>query len=186
MRTAALALVAAVALAGAPGARAADAPPQIDENDIHVERSGDSFTIDFVAHAPVPIARAWAVLTDFESMPSFVPNLSSSQVLERNGNTFKVAQKGTAHFGIFSKDFESVREVQLFPMREIRTHGIGGNVEHIDSVMRLDADGGGTRLTYHTQAQAGFWLPPLIGTATVRSHTAEQFNALIQQMLKMP
>ena len=37
---------------------------------------------------------AWAVLTDFEHMGSIVPNLTSSQVMERRDTTLSVKQKG--------------------------------------------------------------------------------------------
>ncbi|MEP6965125.1 MAG: SRPBCC family protein [Polaromonas sp.] len=156
----------------------------VPDDDVHVQRSGGSFTVDTTLFTPVAPALAWAVLTDFDHMSSFVPNLNSSQILERSDSLLKVAQKGVARYGIFSANFESVREISLSPQREIRAHNIGGNVKSMDSVMQLQAEGSGTRLHYHAEVMPGFWFPPLIGPSLVRHETAEQFSAMLQEMLR--
>ena len=163
---------------------AADGQPLVSESDVRVVRSGGSFTVDVSVHVPVDTAQAWAVLTDFEHMAEFVPNLTSSQVTEHSDTVLKVEQKGLARYGIFSSHFESIREIHLVPMREIRAHGLGGNIQRMESLMQLEAEEAGTRLTYHAEVLPGFWLPPLIGPALVRRETAEQFSAMLQEMLR--
>ena len=165
-------------------AMSADGPPAVPDSDVSVQRSGASFTVDATMFTPVPPALAWEVLTDFDHMGSFVPNLSSSQVLERSDALLKVAQKGVARYGFFSANFESVREISLSPQREIRAHNVSGNVKRMDSVMQLQADGSGTRLHYHAEVMPGFWFPPLIGPSLVRHETAEQFSAMLREMLR--
>jgi carbon monoxide dehydrogenase subunit G len=179
--TAVLAL--AAMLCPAQAAIATDGPLLVPESDVHVERSGGNFTVDVTLHAPVEPARAWAVLTDFAHMADFVPNLTSSQITEHSDNVLKVTQKGVAHYGVFSTPFESIREIHLVPMHEIRAHGVGGNIQHMESLMQLEADSTGTRLTYHAEVLPGFWFPPLIGPALVRHETAEQFSAMLQEMV---
>lgn len=163
---------------------AADGPPLVADTDVRVERTGANFTVDLTMHAPVEPALAWTVLTDFEHMADFVPNLTSSQVTERSETLLKVAQKGVARYGIFSTHFESLREIHLTPLREIRAHGVGGNIQRMESLMQLEADGAGTRLTYHAEVLPGFWFPPLIGPALVRHETAEQFSAMLHEMVR--
>src|SRR5437868_3453940 len=80
-------------------ALSAEGQPLVPDADVKVQRSGGSFTVDTIMFTPVPPALAWAVLTDFEHMGGFVPNLTSSQVLERSDALLKVAQKGVARFG---------------------------------------------------------------------------------------
>lgn len=165
-------------------AMAADGPPVVADSDVRVERSGAHFMVDLTLYAPVAPALAWAVLTDFEHMGEFVPNLSSSQVIERSDSFLKVNQKGVARYGLFSSKFESIREIRLSPLREIRAHGVGGNIQRMESVMQLQAEGSGTRLTYHAEVLPGFWFPPLIGPALVRHETAGQFSALLREMTR--
>jgi len=179
-------LALAALLCPVPFALAADAPTAVADSDVHVERAHGSFTVNVTIHVPVDAAHAWAVLTDFEHMADFVPNLTSSQVTQRSDALVKVTQKGIAKYGFFSAPFESVREVYLTPLREIRAHGVGGNVQHMESVMQLEPDGTGTRLTYHAEVLPGFWFPPLIGPSLVQHETAGQFSAMLQEMLRRP
>lgn len=168
--------------AAAPYALATDAPQAVAEEDVQVQRTGQSFTIDLGFYAPVPPARAWAVLTDFEHMAGFLPSLTSSHVSKVSDTELRVSQTGVAKYGMFSTDFESIREVTLVPETEIRAHGVGGNLQHLESVMQLHPEGSGTRLVYHVEAQAGFWFPPLIGPSLVRHDTAAQFSAMVHEM----
>lgn len=165
-------------------AMAADLQSLVSERDVQVVRSGKSFTVDVTFYAPVTPAQAWAVLTDFEHMRDFLPNLTSSQVSELSETVLKVSQTGVARYGFFSANFESIREISLAPQREIRAHGVGGNVQHMESVMQLHAEGAGTRLIYHAEVLPGFWFPPLIGPAMVRHDTAQQFSAMLNEMIR--
>ena len=165
-------------------AQPVDQRPLVAERDVRVERSGNAFIVDLVMHTPVEPALAWAVLTDFEHMGSIVPNLTSSEVIKRRDGVLTVKQKGVVRYGLFSTAFESTREISLLPQREIRAHGVGGNVQRMESLMQLEAEGAGTRLKYHAEVQPGFWFPPVIGPALVRRDTAEQFSALLREMIR--
>lgn len=157
--------------------------PLVAPEAVQVERHGAAFSVDLVMHTPVAPARAFEVLTDFEHMARFVPNLTESRVLERRDGSLKVQQKGVARWGVFTLNFESVRELQLSPPREIRAHTVSGNVKAMDSLMQLAPEPGGTRLHYHAEVEPGSWFPPGIGPALVQHETAEQFSALLGEML---
>lgn len=158
----------------------------VEESDIRVERTSAGFTVDMLAHAPVPPARAWEVLTDFGHMARFVPNVRTSEVTDRSGSQIRVRQTGTARYGVFWTDIESVREIRLQPPHEIRSVGVGGNVKRMESLMRLEPEPGGTLLRYHAEVQPDFWLPPVLGPSFVRHETAEQFSAIIREMVRRP
>ncbi len=158
--------------------------PVVADADVLVERAGSSFSVEVAVHVPVPVAVAWAVLTDFDHMADFVPNLKSSQVVERGDSTLRISQKGTVRYGLFSSDFESMREIRLVPQREIHSHAVGGSAKRMDSVMRLQGEEGGTRLRYSLQVQPAVWFPPLIGPALVRHEIAEQFSAILREMVR--
>jgi carbon monoxide dehydrogenase subunit G len=178
-------LMALAALLGSThAALSAQEPVRVRDSDVRVERSGDNFTVDLSLYAPVPPELAWAVLTDFDRMSAFVPNLVSSVVIERGEGQLKVRQKGVSRFGIFSMNFESVQETRLNPQSEIRAHGVSGNFRRMDSVMQLKAEGSGTRLTYHADVQPDFWFPPFIGPAMARRDMAEQFTAMLREMIR--
>ncbi|MBK6869150.1 MAG: SRPBCC family protein [Burkholderiales bacterium] len=153
--------------------------------DVRVQRQGSAFSIDAVLHAPVPLATAWEVLTDFEQMPRYQTNLSRSEVLERSPQRLLVRQQGVARFGPFSSAFDSVREMQLAPPRSIRARQVSGKVlRQMTSLMTLEPEEGGTRLSYHADMEPETSLPPLIGPALVQHETAEQFAAIVREMVR--
>jgi len=164
-------------------------PPRnepVASQDVRVERHGNAFSIDTVMLAPVPPAVAWDVLTDFEHMPRYQSQLKSSEVLERSAQRLLVRQKGVARFGPFSSEFESVREMALTPQRSIRAKQVSGStLRQMASLMTLEPDSnGGTRLTYHAEMEPTLGLPPLVGPAAVQHETAQQFSALVREMVR--
>lgn len=177
------ALLASGCLLAGIGPNAAAAASLVAPEAVQVERHGGAFTIDVVMHTPVPPARAYEVLTDFDHMVRFVPNLTESRVLERHEGGLKIQQKGVARWGVFTLNFESVRELRLVPPREIRAHTVSGNVKSMDSLMQLTPEPGGTRLQFHAEVEPGSWFPPGIGPALVQHETAEQFSAMLGEML---
>ena len=165
-------------------AAAAAQAQQVPERDIQVERVGHGFTVDMDTFFPVSQPLVWAVLTDYEHMSEFVPNLTSSEVTDRTASGLTVTQKGVARYGPFSSAFESMREIRLTAPSEIRSRGIGGTLKRMESWTRLSHEGSGTRLTYHTEVVPGVWFPPIVGPSVVREQTARQFSAMLGEMLR--
>ncbi|MCX7893825.1 MAG: SRPBCC family protein [Burkholderiales bacterium] len=165
---------------------AALAAPAVAEPGMRVEiaRSGDAFMVDAHLVAPVPPREAWAVLTDFEHMSAFVPNLVESRVAGRSASRLTVAQKGVARFGVVSFPFESVREVDLVPHESVRSRTVGGTAGRVESFTRLAAAGAGTRIHYHLEVVPGFWFPGFVGEALLEQEVREQFEAIVQEMLR--
>lgn len=163
----------------------ADVPgPAVRSHEVVATRTDQGFTVDVAFVVPVPVSVAWAVITDFQHMAEFLPNLAVSQVLERSQQGLRVRQKGSTRFGPFHFDFEYIRDIQVFPESELRAHGVGGNFKRVDSITRLSTVVGGTRLEYHVEAQPDFWVPPVIGPLILRDQTADQFSALVDEMIR--
>lgn len=156
--------------------------PSVSEKDVRVSRRGDLWVVEGSFFVPVSPAIAWAVLTDFEHMGSFLSNLSFSQVLERQGNILQVEQRGTARFGLFAFNFQSLREITLTPGRQIHARGLSGNIKNFVSDLRLAEDGSGTRLTYLAEMEPDFWLPAWLAPSLLRHELAEQFSAMLAEM----
>lgn len=168
-----------LALAWLP-AYAADEP----EVAVTVARAGDTLTIDALMFVAVTPQEAWAVLADFEHFADFVPNMQVSRIVSKPGEPLRVEQKGKARYGLLSFSFESLREVELLPFETLKSRAIKGNMKKMETLTRLSAEGGGTRIVYHNEAVPDFWLPPLIGPAFIRHEVAEQFRAFIREMLR--
>ncbi|BCB27111.1 hypothetical protein SKTS_19970 [Sulfurimicrobium lacus] len=151
---------------------------------VHTERDGDTLHVTVDMRVAVKPRRAWEVMTDFDRMAGFIPNLSSSKVVARNGNLLKVAQKGAYTLGLWSFPFESMRDVELFPYSKVTSHATGGSMKSMDSVTYLEADGQNTRVNYNATLTPTLSIPPLIGPSLVSSEVREQFQGMREEMMR--
>lgn len=154
----------------------------VSEDDIKVSRQGEAWIVEASFSVPVPPAQAWEVLTDFDHMAGFVTDLSLSRVVSRQGNVLQVEQKGRAHVGLFSVNFESLREITLHPTQRIQVRGISGSTKRFDSELILSPEAGGARVVYRAETVPDFWLPGFIGGSLLRHQMAGQFSAVVREM----
>src|SRR5687768_6465577 len=70
-----------VAIVFALSVGVASAAPPAGEIEIKATREGEEMTLTATVHAPVNPRVAWAVLTDFDRMPGWVPNLQESRIV---------------------------------------------------------------------------------------------------------
>lgn len=151
---------------------------------VHTERDGDTLYVTVDMRVAVKPRRAWEVMTDFDRMAGFVPNLSSSKIVARNGNRIKVEQKGTYALGPWSFPFESMREVELFPYTKVSSHATSGSMKNMDSVTHFVADGQNTRVNYNATLVPSISIPPLIGPSLVNNEVREQFQGMRDEMVR--
>lgn len=174
--------LAGLILLGQP-ALAAEAPAgSLADDDVEVDyRDGTYYaSLAFVvAAAPAVVTD---VLTDFNHMAGLVPNLESSQVVSRKGNVFLVRQRGRANFGPFSFPFESLRQIDVLADGRIVARALSGSTKSMHSELRVQAQGGGTRVDYQLEVVPDRWIPSSIGVRFMRHEIAEQFSALIHEM----
>lgn len=124
------------------------------------------------------------VLTDFDHMSSFVPNLKASRLLSRNGQVLRIWQQGEAQFGLLSFPFESERLVELFPDGRLVAQAVAGTSKYQHSEMRFQSIAGGTQLDYRIEVIPDHWMPALLGIRFMRHELAEQFSAIAREMMR--
>jgi hypothetical protein len=155
------------------------------EIEVSATRNGDEMTLTAKMIAPVNQRVAWEVLTDFNRMAEWVPNLQESRIVSGpDERPMRLAQKGEKRVGPFTFPFESVREVELAPTQTIKAKGLSGNMRKLESLTRLSSEGDGTRLEYELLFIPNYWVPPLIGPALIRRESRLQFEAIIAEMVR--
>jgi len=151
---------------------------------IEVVRAADAYVADLTMFAPVPGGLAWTVLTDFEHQPEWVPNLRESKVIESDGNTLTIEQRGVAKFGIASFPYVSVRQIVLEPERTVRAKQLKGSLRRVESLMTLSPDGNGTQLQYHLEMVPTGLASAVLSEDFLRHELTEQFSAIIAEMVR--
>jgi len=165
-----------------PGFAVESGPAPIASENVTVDYRNGIYFADLGLQVAVPSATAIEVLTDFEHMASFVPNLVSSRIISRTGNVYVIAQQGKAHFGPLSFSFESERRIELHPDGRLISQALSGSTKYLRSELTVQGAAGGTSLIYHIEVTPERWLPSSFGTSFMRHELAEQFSALAREM----
>jgi hypothetical protein len=158
-----------------------------------VDRQGAAFEVQARAHVAAPVALAWATITDYEALPDFIPDMTTSRVLERrhDGDVehLTLEQRGALRFLFFTRPVTvRLRVEQQAPTRVVAhnvTPAQGPAAEELRSFAGdylLQAEADGTSLRYHARIEPAFDLPPLIGAMLVRRTLRAQFQALVDEI----
>jgi hypothetical protein len=150
---------------------------QATERDGHV-----IFNAQFVA--PVTQAQAFAVLTDFDHMAQFLPNMTQSKIIARQGNHWHVKQQGQLQLGLVSMSLDSERDIEIVQMDQINARSINSSNGPFSSKMQLQPQGRLTQMSYQAD-----WLPSSavmrsLGKQYLQQQIALQFGAMQKEMLK--
>jgi carbon monoxide dehydrogenase subunit G len=150
---------------------------------VEARRDGDAVLVEARARVKADVETAWTVLTGYDRYAEFIPDLKSSEILARAGETAIVHQKGEVGFFLFHFPMEVTFSVTEQPPTGISSRAISGTFKEMTNAYTLaQDDGGGVRLTYSGRLVPEFRLPPLIGTAAVKAAVEKQFGALVREI----
>jgi ribosome-associated toxin RatA of RatAB toxin-antitoxin module len=150
---------------------------------VKVSDQEGTLVLNISYRVPVSPREAWEVLTDFENMPHFIPNVESSTILQRTEKTMQVEQKGSISLGILPIHYESKRQIDIVPYHSIRSHTLSGNTR-LESIMVLTPAGKGTLLSYHATAVPDLPIPNSLVSSYMSGMLENQFKAMGQEMVR--
>lgn len=154
---------------------------------IRVETSnqGSVVTVKASAEMRVDPHLVWSVITDYDHLAEFIPDMTSSRVTQRDGDTLLVAQTGAFGFLFFRQHVEVTLSVTESPMEHITAHGVGGNLREMEGRYDLETlPMGAARLQYDGHVIPDFPIPPIFGTMVVRNVLSSQFTALVKEIMR--
>jgi ribosome-associated toxin RatA of RatAB toxin-antitoxin module len=151
---------------------------------VEAQRQGDSVEVRAQATVAAAPRLVWAVLTDYEALPRFIPGITRSTVREKQGGRVVLEQSGEARFFIFSFPIDVRLEVTESPPDWIASHSIAGNLRRMTGRYDVAADvaRGTCTLHYRGLLEPAFALPPIVGVAAMRSLIEEQFTAMVAEI----
>lgn len=166
-------------LAGACVARAWAA------TDVAVEAERQGAAVEINARATVDCAydTLWSTLTDYDHLAQFIPGMHSSRVLEWRGNEAVVEQRGEAKFLFFRFPIEVTVGSASRPPDAIDIRVLKGNLHKLDGGYRIEKLGESRYiLRWRGLIQPAMFLPPVLGTAVMRSNIADQFLGMVREI----
>lgn len=163
------------------------APFAATAQQISVETSGhgDFITVTAFADMRVDPHTVWNVISDYDHLAEFIPDMRTSRVIQRDGDKLVVEQTGRFAFLFFHQQIEVKLSVVESPQRRIAARAVGGNLREMEGLYALETlPTGEVRLSYSGRLIPEFPMPPIVGKMVVRSVMARQFTAMVKEILR--
>jgi ribosome-associated toxin RatA of RatAB toxin-antitoxin module len=169
-------LLAAAALSTAPAHAAAD---------IHVVATAQEGAVEVTAQAVIraPTALIWQTLTDYDHLSQFIPDITSSRVVSRQGPQSVVEQKGHCHLWFFSYPIRVTLASTERPFEGIDVRLVQGNLRKLQGGYRIGPrPDGSTELTWSGLIEPDTPLPSFIRTVLLRRAISEEFEGMVREI----
>lgn len=137
----------------------------------------------FVAATP---QQAWQVLTDYERLTEFVPDLVRSKVLSRGQHDATLEQESKASFLFLSRTIQMVVHIREQPYSALEVTLVSGDMRQYRAHWSLAAatqqGRNGTLITYSGSMEPAFFVPPLVGRPLVQANVQKMVSAVVTEI----
>jgi ribosome-associated toxin RatA of RatAB toxin-antitoxin module len=171
-------VVAGLFLAASMTVPAASSQPVPVTVPVTVEADRGVYRVAATFATPQPMAVAHAVLTDYERIPRFMPDVRSSRVIERGIDRAVVEQEAVARVLLFSKQVRLVLEVQEAPASIRFRDRSGLSFIRYEGQWTLREQDGHAVIRYELLAQPAFDVPEFILSRLLKRDAGRMIDAL--------
>ena len=159
----------------------------VQANANRVIRNGEPLfemtAIGFVHATP---EQAWRVLTEYDRLPEFVPDLVSVRLLSRSGNVARLEQLSSAGVLFVSHSIRIVVQVVEAPYSTIDVALVDGDMKRYDTHWDLEPVEHDrmacTRITFSGVMEPKFFVPPLVGRAIVQTSLKNSVEGVVAEI----
>jgi len=160
---------------------ASDPAPAPDVS-VREERGLYSVSARFVI--PQRPAVALAVLSDYEQIPRFMPDVRTSLVLERSEGRFLVEQEAVARFMMFSKRVHLLLDVAEQPDSLTFRDRCGKSFSLYEGAWTVREAEGVTIVTYELKARPSFDVPEFLLKRLLKRDSIQMIGRLQAEMAR--
>jgi len=152
---------------------------------VRVTKDGSAFVVEADFTVAATQDEAWDVLTDFDHMTQILSNVDASRITNRDGNRIEVTQKSHAQAGPLRVSLDSVRQVELTPKTEIKSHILKSNdLKSSDFTTRLAEEGGLIKVTVRGSFVPMGFAAAAANPEAVEANTRRQYSELRDEIVR--
>lgn len=144
------------------------------------------FQVGAAGFVRASLEQTWSVLTDYERLPDFVPDLVSAHVLAREGNRVTMEQFNRAGFLFVSQLVRMVVRVDEQPMSAMDVTMLEGDMQHYSARWELEpasyGETQGTRIRFGGTLEPRFYLPPFVGNPIMQANVRQTVEAVVAEI----
>ena len=121
----------------------------------------------------------WAVLTDYDALSRFIPNLECSRLLWRRGNVVGLEQEGAQAFmGLRFRARVHLELTENLEQRRLSFTMVKGDFRRFEGVWQIGGDGDATTLLYELTVQGCVGMPIGLIEQRLRDDLASNLRAV--------
>lgn len=159
----------------------AAAPPAVN-----FQQQGTHLLVSGELTVPVSPATAWAVLTDYERVPEFVPGMRVSRVLEQSGNTRVVEQQGEMQANNMRMLFMGTLRITEEPTSRLSVQFLSGTFRNMQGQWTLQGKRAPVTLAYQLDFDAGTPYPSPVMVGMLQQQVVHWVSSLAAEMERRP
>lgn len=152
-----------------------------------VDRSMLSGNVDIQAFIDVPadLPAAWSVITDYNRLAEFIPDMESSRTVSKPGEPVKVYQRGKKSWLLIDMPLELIFRMDETPPSLIRFSLLSGNIRDMYGEWRLSTFGQGVRIKYTAHMKPGLFSPRVPGDSLlIESDIENMMQAIGREIVR--
>ena len=131
------------------------------------------------------VDEVWPVLTDYEGLSDFIPNLSSSTLLSRKGNLVTLSQVGSQQF--LGLKFSAEVQLELIEHRPeglLRFRMLRGDFRRFEGCWRLQAVPDATLILYDLTVQGCMGMPVALIEQRLKQDLSDNLLAVVKEAFR--
>lgn len=167
-----------------PAPALADAPtPNVAVKRVDSE-GAQVFEVTASGEVKAAPAAVWKILTNYEAMPEFVPDLETTKVMSRAGNRLIVEQSGVARFLFLSRNIHLIVHISEEPISSIDIKLVQGDMKVYSCRWEITPvpETGGTRIAYSGKLVPKFYVPGMLGSNIIRRDIERMMKAVLARL----
>ena len=149
---------------------------------VNVREDRGTYTVAARFEIPQGAAEALAVLSDYERIPRFMPEITTSVVLSNAGGRIVVEQEAISRFMMFSKKVHLLLEVIRDDSSLRFVDRCGKSFTTYHGAWRATTSGGRTAVTYELTAKPAFDVPQFILKRLLRRDSVQMIDRLQREI----
>jgi len=149
---------------------------------VSVTRQDSLFQVNASITLPVKPCVAYSLLTDYASLPGYIPGMLEIHAERISNNLVKVRQVGEAEVLFFHVKMVSLLEMTEIPNRQIIFKQTEGDLESYSGEWNLLETSDGTKLTYDASLAFKGFVPYFLARTVLEREVEKRFEAIAKEV----
>jgi hypothetical protein len=147
----------------------------------NVEYQNSRMIVTASVQLPVPPCGAFRLMTDYDSLPKYIPGMMSSHHEYIRNNLVKVWQEGEVELWFFRYRINSLLEIQETPIRKISFKQLDGKLASYSGEFDLLDVPMGTQVQYRAELTLRHYIPVFLAKIIIEDEIRKRFSAIAKE-----